>query len=112
MFKQPLHGIPMLRIFRAILELNRQKKLATSTRIATEVKYNHDVKNLLYDYWNWGYLNKKPIKSTNNRNRRVDCCTWHWVLNKRGIRKYQQLIERFGDQPSQSVELFISKLME
>jgi GTP cyclohydrolase FolE2 len=88
------HGIPMMRLFNAIQQLEQHKKLATSSRISNILKKR--TTTILVLYWRWGYLVRKPVQSVNKK-RNVDHCIWFYRLTKKGVSKYQRLLVEFGD---------------
>lgn len=95
---QELHGIPLLRMFMAILYFERNKQLATSTRVSKYLQKSIVVVNTGFRrYWEWGYLNRKPIQSNKTKHRRIDRCTWYYFITPRGYRKYLDLMRKWGD---------------
>jgi hypothetical protein len=90
------HGIPMLKTFKAILQLEHSKKLPTSSRLA--VMLEKRTTTILVLYWRWGYLSRKPVQTVNLK-RNVDHCVWYYRITKKGLKKYTQLITEFGDVP-------------
>lgn len=90
-----LHGIPMLRMFKAIERLEQEKKLAVSSRIAEII--GKPVTAQLILYWRYGNLARKPVKTTRNKKRKAGNCSWYYYITAKGYKRYRRLIEEFGD---------------
>jgi len=92
-----LHGIPMLRMFKAIMQLEQEKKLAISSRLS-KIMGKTVAANLLL-YWRYGNLARKPVLTTRNKNRKAGGCVWYYYITAKGYRRYHRLIQQFGDIP-------------
>lgn len=90
-----LHGIAMLRVFKAIERLEKEKKLAVSSRIAEIV--GKPITCQLILYWRYGNLSRKPVKTTRNKKRKAGNCSWYYYITAKGYKRYRRLIEEFGD---------------
>jgi hypothetical protein len=92
-----LHGIPMLRMFKAIERLEQEKKLAVSSRLSQIIGKAVTAQLLLY--WRYGNLARKPVQTTKNKKRSACRCVWYYYITKKGYRRYHRLIQEFGDIP-------------
>lgn len=97
-FTQEYHRTPMYRILYAIKHLRDNEKLATAPRIGKEInKYGQYVTNMLYWYWDWNFVSRKPVKTPKNKTRKAENASWHWVLTKPGLDKLKRLQQEFGE---------------
>jgi hypothetical protein len=100
MTKSELDGMPMYRVMKAITELRRDKHLATTPRIAPITgRTSNNISHILTYLWDWGYVQRKTIRKRKTKASavpKVTGCVYHYKLTKKGLNKYQKLINRFG----------------
>ena len=97
-YTQEYHGIPMYKILYSIDRMTNKMQLATSGRIAKMIgKYIEYPITLLKIYWGWNLVSKKPIKTSKDKKKAVEGCSFHWVLTTSGKDKLRRLRQEFGE---------------
>lgn len=116
MTKTELDGIPMMRVFNAILRLRNDGYKATSTRIAALTGRSVDnIGHIVLYLWDWGYVQRKTIRKKMSRKRDYEPrpnltqgCIYHYALSKKGYKKLGRLEAEFGNINIKQVQEFQS----